>query len=350
MLTRWKELQQTTRPFIHPIRKLVRPGEMPDIAYVEQQEQLIRQQFAEIEKQQKQILDYERMIKEQNHLISALREKHKALVLECQVSGVKLTSDLLDNCAPKNGGSCQLLPPHSSQSTLVSPHLNPTLPPRLPPHPPTPSSSSSLPPASPANIFSPPMVQPAYPNISPTNQTPPPGRPRMPPPLIRPLHMDPIPSMDLAHTTTTSTYAHQLDPRHMVPPPNRFISLNQSQMLMAGSHTGHAQNQMEVGQISQVRQQPYAARKSMQTSSPMLIDDLSFSPLTSSELKELEPPPGIYPPQPLISFNEDLDSILNLSMLSGSGAGYGVGVKEEELSQESLQIDLRYGEGYGGGA
>ena len=80
--------------------------------------------------------------------------------------------------------------------------------------------------------------------------------------------------------------------------------------------------------------------KSVQGSPAMLIDDLTFSPLTSGELKELEQPPG-YPAPSLVSFNDDLDSIL-LSMPSGSGAGYGVGVKEEELSHgSSLQIDLR---------
>lgn len=350
-LCRWRDLQQTTRPFIHPIRKLMRPGEVPDAAYVEQQDQLIRQQFTEIEKQHKQIQEYEKMIKEQNRLISALRDKHKALVLECQASGVKLTNDLLDNCTPKNGSSCQhLLPPPSLVSTHASnPVLHPPV--RLPPHPPTPSSSS-LAPASPANVFSPPI---SYPNISPTNRTSPSGPPptHMPPPLIRSLHpsvsMDTLASIDPANKTATSAYS-QLNPPHLVGAGphnhNRFLAVNQSQMLMGGvSHAGHVQNQMDMGlAISQVptsRQQPFV-RKSTHTSSPMLIDDLSFSPLTSSELKEFEPPPGIYLPHPLVSFNEDLDSILNLSMLSGNGAGYGVGVKEEDLSQGSLQIDLRY--------
>lgn len=319
-LFRWKGLQQTTRPFIHPIRKLVRPGEVPDAVYVEQQEQLIRLQFTEIEKQQKQILGFEKLIKEQNHLISSLKDKHKALVLECQAAGVKLTSDLL---APINGSSCTPLPPSTSQSSLISSHPIVRLP---PPHPPTP--------ASPANIFSPPILQPAYSNISPTNLTPPPGPApaRIPPPLIRPHHlMDSTP-----HKTVGSAYP-PLNPPHMVRVPNRF-PLNQSQMLMTGSHSGHAQNQ---GPMSQARQQPYS--KGVHTSPPMLIDDLTFSPLTSSELKELEPPPGVYPSHSLVTFSEDLDSILNLSMLSGSGAGYGVGVKEEELPQVSLQIDLRYG-------
>ena len=356
-LSRWKELQQTTRPFIHPVRRLMRPGEAPDNAYVEQQDLLIKQQFSEIEKQHKQILEYEKMIKEQNHLISALREKHKTLVLECQASGVKLSSDLLDNCAPRNGSSCQhLVPVPSSQSSLMSTHAsNPVLQPpaRLPPHPPTPSSTTSLAPASPANIFSPPMSQPPYPNISPTNRTPPPGPPpsHMPPPLIRSLHpsvsMDSLSNIDQSQKTTTSSYS-QLNPAHLVgtgPHNNRFLPVNQSQMLMGGgTHTGHAQNRIDMGpmsdQVPTSRQQSFARKGAH--NSPMLIEDISFSPLTSSELKEFEPHPGVYLPHPLVSFNEDLDSILNLSMLSGNGAGYGVGVKEEDLSQGSLQIDLRY--------
>lgn len=359
-LSRWKELQQHTRPFIHPIRKLVRPGEVPDAAYMQQQDMVIKQQFAEIEKQQKQIVEYEKMIKERNNLVSALKDKHKAIVLECQVSGVKLSKELLGDCTPNAiSSSCQVLPTSSqpsvvpSRSTILLPPSTrlPSLPP--PPTPPPPLlTSSSLPPASPANVFSPPTIVPAYPNISPTNRTPPPNThilQRGPHhPAVSMVPFSSSCTMNSVHNSTGSMYP-QINPRHMVGvglPPNhsQFIALNRSQMLMAGSsHAGHAQNQMEVGgRLSHSRQQPYAAGKNLQTSPAMLIDDLSFSPLTSSELKELEEPPGIGPTPPLLTFNDDLDSILNLSMPSGSGAGYGVGVKEEELSRGALQIDLRY--------
>lgn len=343
-LNRWKGLQLDTRPFIHPIRKLVRTGE-PDASYVQQQDMLIRQQFAEIESQQKQIVEYERMIKEQNNLIAALRDKHTALVLECQESGVKLSQELLDNCALQSttSSSCQMLP---------LPHSNPGMPrlSSLPPHPPTSSSSSSLTPA----VFSPPMIQPAYPNISPTNQTPP---PHIPPPLIRPppphhtsVSMGALPIsscvVDSVHGSNSSTYS--LNPRQRMPMHQshaQFIALDQSQLLMGGGgggggHTGHAQNQSHLPSALR-QQQPFPTRKNIHTSPPMLIDDLTFSPLTSGELKGLEQA-NSYQPPPLISYNEDLDSILNLNMLSGSGAGYGVGVKEEDLLQGSLQIDLRY--------
>ena len=357
-LNRWKGLQLDTRPFIHPIRKLVRTGE-PDASYVQQQDMLIRQQFAEIENQQKQIVEYERMIKEQNSLIASLRDKHAALVLECQESGVKLSQELLsqDNCVLKSmGSSCQMLPPsHSNPGMPVQTRLS-SLP---PPHPPTSSSSSSsLTPASPANVFSPPMIQPAYPNISPTNRTPPPN---IPPPLIRPpppppppphhtsVSMGALPNsscvVDTVHVSNSSTYP--LNPRQRMPMHQghaQFIALDQPQILMGGGggggggHTGHAQNQSHLP--PGLRQQSFP-RKNIHTSPPMLIDDITFSPLTSGELKGLEQA-NSYQPPPLVSYNEDLDSILNLSMLSGSGAGYGVGVKEEDLLQGSLQIDLRY--------
>lgn len=354
-LNRWKGLQLDTRPFIHPIRKMVRTGE-PDASYVQQQDLLIRQQFGEIENQQKQILEYERMIKEQNILIAALRDKHTALVLECQESGVKLPQELLDNSVIKStsSSSCQMLPPsHSNPGMPVQTRLS-SLP---PPHPPT-SSSSSLPPASPASVFSPapPMIQPAYPNISPTNRTPP---PHIPPPLIRPPPPPHHTSVSLEHLSNSScvvdsvhgsnSSTYPLHPRHQRIPIHQghaqFIALDQSQRLMGGGgHTGHAQNQSHLPSTSgALRLQSFpTTRKNMHTSPPMLIDDITFSPLTSGELKGLEQANSYQPPPALISYNEDLDSILNLSMLSGGGAGYGVGVKEEDLLQGSLQIDLRY--------
>ena len=380
-LSRWKDMQQHTKPFIHPIRKLVRPGDMTDAAYVQQQDTVIKQQFVEIDKQQKQILEYEQIIKEQRGLISALREKHKAILAECRVAGMKLSNSLVEESVAKHSGipSCQVTPPPTSQPPSITSHSKPILP--IPavqthlPHPPPIPTSSSLPPASPANVFSPPMVQAAYPNISPTNRTPPPVAPptshtmlRAPPPPPPPLHppVSIIPlssscSMEPIHSTISSTYQHPPHgPRgHMVGlPPNhtQFHQSHTAAMMMSGSgHAGHAQNHMDtavaraavsLGQQQQ-HSQPFVSRgpgKNIQ-SPPMLIDDLTFSPLTSGELKELEQPPGMggpmgstyAPPPPLVSFNEDLDSILNLS-----GAGYGVGIKEEDLPQSSLQIDLRY--------
>lgn len=355
-LSRWKEIQQHTRPFIHPIRKLVRPGEVPDMAYVQQQETIIKQQFNEMEKQQKHISEYERTIKEQRSLIASLREKHKAMVSECQASGVKLAKNLLEDCIPKVMNSSHQAPP-----TLSLHSVNPILPSKTqlplpaPPSLPPPLTSCSLTSASPANVFSLPMVQQAYPNISPTNRTPPPPPPpstHIPPHARLPSRHPPAVSLvphsssctiDTLHNSNNSTYP-RLTPRHpgILPNHNQFIALNQSQMLVTGSHSRHAQNQLEASPMSHVtaRQQPFIGGKNMQSSPAMLIDDLTFSPLTSGELKELEHPSG-YPAPPLIAFNDDLDTILNLSMPSGSGAGYGVGVKEEELSR-GLQIDLRY--------
>ena len=354
-LSRWKHIQQTTRPFIHPIRKLVKPGELPDVAFLQQQDLTIKQQSSEIEKLQKQISECEKMMKDQNHLISKLTEKHKAIILECKKAGLKLPQDLLDESTPKLiGNSCQgALPSTHPQVSLQS---NPALVQQtLMPRPlPPPPSTSTLTPVSPANVFSPPMITSAYPNTSPTNRTPPPAPPLRIHPSSLHTHRPPVSIVPLSSSCTTinnsnaSTYP-QLNPRQMagmLPHHNQFNP--PSQMVMVGGHTGHAQNQIEIGEVSQVmssRQQLFGLGKTMlNPPGGMLIDDISFSPLTSSELKELEHPPSIgnsYPAPP-ISFADDLDSILNITMPSGSGAGYGVGVKEEELPRGTPQIDLRY--------
>ncbi len=361
-LCRWVDIQQQTRPFIHPIRKLVKPG-VSDPMYMQQQETIIKEQHIEIEKLQQQVMEYEKITKEKNALISTLTDKHKAIVLECQAAGMHLPQNLLDNLTPKMVSMASSLP------SLVPIHPNslPAQHPRLPP-PPLPSTAtmhtSKLTPASPANIFSPPP--PVYPNISPTNRTPPPitaqvpSRAHLPP--VHPIHRSPVSIVPLSsscnkpHNSSASTY--HLNPRVMMglpppppppPPPqqNRYTALSQSQLVMVGGHTGHVQNPMEISQVPCIlssSHQPYrTARKN--DSGLILMDDLSFSPLTSSELKELDQPPSmggtLYQAPPLISFSDDLDTILNITMPSGSGAGYGVGVKEEELPRGPPQIDLR---------
>ncbi len=372
-LSRWKEIQQHTKPFIHPIRKLVRPGDVTDAAYVQQQDALIKQQFNEMEKQQKQILEYEQIIKEQGSLISSLREKHKAILAECRAGRVKLSNSLVEENTPRHASSsCQAPLPPTSQPPAITSHSKPILlPPQthlapLRPPPPLPTSSS-LPPASPANIFSPPLVQPAYHSSSPTNRTPPPVAPptthtmlRPPPPLHPSVSIIALSSScnaDSILNTISSNY-QQLPPAprvsrgHMVGlPPNhtQFHQSSHAMMMSSSGHTGHAQNHMD--RLVSLGQHPLlpfigGGPGGKNIPSPaLLIDDLTFSPLTSGELKELEQQPGMgpmgstYAPPPLI---EDLDSILNLTVPSGSGAGYGVGVKEEDLSHSSLQIDLRY--------
>ena len=65
--------------------------------------------------------------------------------------------------------------------------------------------------------------------------------------------------------------------------------------------------------------------------------EFTFSPLTSSDFKDLERQNLMDP------FPEDLENILDIAGLpTGSGAGYGVGVAEdEELSRSPLRLDFR---------
>ena len=78
--------------------------------------------------------------------------------------------------------------------------------------------------------------------------------------------------------------------------------------------------------------------------SPM-IRDLTFSPLTSSEFKELERQSlSTYSTNPMVAFDlfpDELDNIVNIAggLPTGSGAGYGVGVLEED--NKPPQLDLR---------
>ena len=71
------------------------------------------------------------------------------------------------------------------------------------------------------------------------------------------------------------------------------------------------------------------------------MEGITFSPLTSSEFRELEhkdPSPG-FSSLVMRTYDEELSNILDIAGLpTGSGAGYGVGVADDELPA----LDLRY--------
>ena len=73
---------------------------------------------------------------------------------------------------------------------------------------------------------------------------------------------------------------------------------------------------------------------------PSLPENLTFSPLTYSEFREIEhkdQPPG-YSALLMRSYDEELNSILDIAGLpTGRGSGYGVGVADDELPA----LDLR---------
>ena len=93
--------------------------------------------------------------------------------------------------------------------------------------------------------------------------------------------------------------------------------------------------------------QPFGTNNQLRTDPSPILRDLTFSPLTSSEFKELERQSlASYSTNPMAAFDtfpDDLENIVNIAggLPTGSGAGYGVGVLEED--NKPLQLDLRYG-------
>ena len=143
----------------------------------------------------------------------------------------------------------------------------------------------------------------------------------------------------------------------MVPGSNAFLNqpsrshphLPPSGMPMLGNVVRPAVSQGDLMQQSQPRghhmtsRQPFGNSDQLRTD-PM-IRDLTFSPLTSSEFKELERQSlSTYSTNPMAAFDpfpDDLDNIVNIAggLPTGSGAGYGVGVLEED--NKPPQLDLR---------
>ena len=395
MLNRWKQFQPETRSIMHPVRKMIKSedGEVGvvsvhDLQQQNQQQELImKQQAVEIEKLKSELRESQR---EMDECVAVLKDRHKAIVHKCQAAGLTLPQELVADVKLNHSSlfSHQLQPSSTQQIISQSNSLllqQPSLQ-NLVPHLPISSTSSttaSIPVSmGPPTSFSSSAMSslPSYSTISPTNRTPPSatrilqGPP--PPPIQPPAHQHhPVVSIVTLSSACTvdsiQNSSQQINPHLMIGGGrgmgNRMIPHLQQQQqqqqqqqhlqpslmgmggaqlgpgrMMLGGHTQYSRSHMSMS-----RPPTFPLGKNVPPGTgPMLLSDISFSPLTSSELNELENPSEMGEIfagscSSLMPITDDLDSILNIPMPSGSGAGYGVGVKEEELSRESLQLDLK---------
>lgn len=101
------------------------------------------------------------------------------------------------------------------------------------------------------------------------------------------------------------------------------------------------------GALMTTSRQPFGANDQLRTDPNPIMRDLTFSPLTSSEFKELERQNlasfSTNPMAPFDAFPDDLENIVNIAGGLPT-AGYGVGVLEED--SKPPQLDLRYRHAY----
>ena len=369
-----------------------------------QQELIIKHQTSEIERMKNELRESR---KEMEESLVTMRERQQAIVRKCQAAGLSIPQELLTDIKGSSSSSSfplsqQRHQPSSTQqiisqsnSLLQQPSSLQNL---ILPRPISSTASSTVPSTSiaalglPTSFSSSVMgsLPPAYSTISPTNRTPPPPPPLSvsrippgptpPPPLIPPppsrthhpvgsiVTLSPACSVDSILNSSQinqqmmvgggrGIMSNSTNNGRMLPhlPQQQQPHLQPSLMSMGGG-AQLVPNRMMLGDHAQQHNRNHMAslpsrppgfptgKNVPANAGPMLLNDISFSPLTSSELNELDNPSGmgeIFVGSTLMPITEDLDSILNIPMPSGSGAGYGVGVKEEELSRESLQLDLK---------
>lgn len=314
-LDRWKQMQQTTRPFIHPIRKMLgKDGEAEGNGSLTYQEQLLSRQSDQIEQQKHQLEEQQKKIRDQEELIRLLQEQRRVLLQECQSAGIKI--------------------PESIQIGIYSStaNLNATLPP----------SSQPLAYASAIPLSQQPLSQPPVSPAQPLNQT--------------------SPYVNVSPTLHPPSHAHQSELHPSIPrttPPQNLSRISHSihpsstQFVPAPQMQSHTVSRgININQTSQLLPTGtlYPPGEAAIRTSP-LMGTFNFPALTN-EFQDLPPDEshGLlhrpYSPPPLNTFDsfpDDLDSILNIAGLpTGSGAGYGVGVMEEELPgpTSNPQLDL----------
>ena len=341
-LDRWKKIQQTTQPFIHPVT-------------LHHHEQIIRQQGEEIERQQQTVSQQQKIIQEQQDQIRVLKDYQQLLIRECQSAGLKIpqivstkdpgtTVHLIPAPPPppppSHGGATMMQHP-----TQVVAQLRSSQGPSLPP------------PVSPAQVLSPPLMPqppPIYSSISPslTVTASLPSHPHPPPP-----HQHPPPHPPPMHTVSVNskTFAAARPPPQMSS--SQFIHSHGGggpPVPVLHQSGGGGGNPLDMaGHLHMTSRPPYVVNEvgGRTTSSPMM-SNFTFSPLTSSEFKDIQAAANdrhslpVYSPNPVASyqppFPDDFDSILSITGLpTGSGAGYGVGVMDDELLTGPPQLDLR---------
>ncbi len=275
-------MQQSTKPFSHPIRKLKGDPET---------EALIQEQAEEIERLRGVLNNQHKIILEQRDHVKLLQQHRTVLIQECQQSGAKIPPAVLADISKRT--SLQTPPPsliHTSH-TVSSQPLCPQQPPvsaALPPHPHM-MSQHTPPPHILQQVTSVHYLQPP------------------------PLHT--MSTANAPHNMTLSTVPSYPLPHHHFMPPRDMLPHS-----LMDQHQGQMMQQMPVG-----------VRNRSAT-----LGDISFSPLTSSDFKKLER--ENYDP-----FPEDLENIDIAGLPTGSGGGYGVGVsEEEELIRSPLRIDIWY--------
>lgn len=347
-LDHWKNLQKSTIPFMHPVRKLVRPNQEngSEIAFNEQN---LRE---EIELLKLHLASQQQLIQQQKERIKVLQEQKAVMIRECQNSGVKLPQTVLTEISMQTPFNTSAIPniqnppfaqtkviPSSSQPLCFPrPSVSPGLPSHAPVIPQHPQSISSN------QAFSLPMPRQMMPNISPTSRTPPHQAHLNPPhPAAPTKHLVQYPIIPISSSCNVNPQQNtniSTIPAYPVPvvrplPPRQFVP-QQRQIRLPPElvHVGTSQPPL-LNPQRQIMPRPIT------TSTTLLTPDLTFSPLNSSDFIKLDNPDlnSNYDP-----FPDDLDNILDIAGLpTGSGAGYGVGVVEdEEFRRSPLHIDLRY--------
>ena len=278
-----------------------------------QQQQLMRRQ---IEEQALVIGNQQKIIQEQLQYIGVLKEQKQTLLRECQQAGLS-TSDI-----PALQTPSKVTAQHFS---LPLPHMSYPPPSQLATHPlsqPQPPSPSQTVSSAPMSKQLPPRP-PSYPSHPP------------PPPLLPPSHQS-----LLSHIRVTpGVLPQQPPPPPPPPPPCAPAPCNFPGLPPTSQPPPRSQLPTSVAQPSSLQPLPPIYDACNRT--PSLPESLTFSPLTSSEFREIEhkdQPPG-YSAVLLRSYDEELNSILDIAGLpTGRGAGYGVGVADDELPA----LDLRY--------
>ncbi len=336
ILDRWKRIQQTTRPFVHPIRKLVKGSGAEGSTQF--QEQLLKQQSDQIVQYQRKVAEQQKLIQEQQDQIKVLQEYQRVLVHECQTAAIKVPEFVaVATQATTVSTSQPLLLPKLEPPPIAQGVLSPPPPPSY--SMPTKCTQSSV---SPANVVTHPkgQVLVSHASVSRPNQAQSTLPCHQPQPYVS--SSSRTAAVAPRSTVTNAVFSHH-PPLVHVPTSSQFV-LPSPLPVVALSHVNSTQPLPQLGSSI------FSCTGALSSSTSPMVCNLNYSSSHASDFPSLRTSkpqnisvysqcaPNTYEP-----FDEDLDSLLTIAGFpTGSGAGYGVGVVEDKLPESHPTIDLWY--------
>ncbi len=330
ILRKWKKLQQSTKPFVHPIRKLTKACATEDSC--SHQDQLLKHQSEQIAQLQRSIAEQQRVIQEQQDQIRQLQDRLRSLNHDGQAAAIKLPEYVETTVQTAAAGTTNPLvilpkikPPSTTKHNVHS--IETVL--RVPPAPPSYHVQTRPPQHLTTSASTLTVNQTAFSHAA-VHHSVPHNLPDQPshhvlttrPAEASPQVTDATCTVYLQHVQSSVGFLPSLHVPKTATQPSLHLGTTSS--YTTGTVRSDSRTNPMVCNVS------YSSPVHHTTFQTVLPEEPHNVTLSSPRMSTLNEP------------FDDLDSLLSIAGLpTGNGAGYGVGVMEENITANHSAMDFR---------